>query len=92
MLVDARRRGLIRLALTLVLGLTLGGLLTKLSELFLPESAARDFLVTAVAASIGPLSIDLAVAAFTLGPISVTLNVLTLVGISIVALIVRSWI
>ena len=90
MLVDTRRRGLIRLAWTLVLGLTLGGLLTKLSEMFLPESAARDFLVTAVYASIGPLSIDLAVAAFTLGPISVTLNVLTLVGISIVALIVRS--
>jgi hypothetical protein len=75
----------------MVLGLTLGGLLTKLSELFLPESAARDFLVTAVGASIGPLSIDLAVVAFTLGPISVTLNVLTLVGISIVALIGRSW-
>jgi hypothetical protein len=92
MLVDTGRRGLIRLALTLVLGLALGGLLTKLSELFLPESAARDFLVTAVAASIGPLSIDLVAAAFTLGPISVTLNVLTLVGISIVALVVRSWI
>jgi len=76
---------------TMVLGFTLGGLLTKLSELFLPESAARDFLVTAVDASIGPLSIDLAVAAFTLGPISVSLNVLTLVGISIVALIGRSW-
>jgi len=92
MLVDTRRRGLIRLTWTLVLGLTLGGLLTKLAELFLPESAARDFLVTAVAASIGPLSIDLVVAAFTLGPISVTLNVLALVGILIVALIVRSWI
>jgi hypothetical protein len=76
----------------MVLGLILGGLLTKLSELFLPESAARDFLVTAVDGSIGPLSIDLAVAAFTVGPISVTVNVLTLVGILIVALIVRSWI
>ena len=76
----------------MVLGLILGGLLTKLSELFLPESAARDFLVTAVDASIGPFSIDLAVAAFTVGPISVTVNVLTLVGILIVALIVRSWI
>jgi hypothetical protein len=32
------------------------------------------------------------VAAFTVGPISVTVNVLTLVGILIVALIVRSWI
>ncbi len=89
---DTRRRGLVRLTWTLVLGLFLGGLLTKLCELFLPESAARDFLVTAVDASIGPLSVDLVAVAFTLGPISVTLNVLALVGISIVALIVRSWI
>ena len=92
MLVDTRRRGLIRFTWTMVLGLALGGLLTKLCELFLPESAARDFLVTSVEGSIGPLSIDLVAVAFTVGPISVTLNVLTLVGISIVALIVRSWI
>ena len=92
MIVDTRRRGLIRLIWTLVLGLALGGLLTKLCELFLPESAARDFLVTSVEGSLGPVSLDLVVAAFTVGPISVTLNVLTLVGISIVAVIVRSWI
>ena len=91
MLVDTRRRGLIRFTWTMMLGLALGGLLTKLSELFLPESAARDFLITSVNASIGPISLDLVAAAFTVGPISVTLNVLTLVGISIVALIVRSW-
>ena len=91
MLVDIRRRAIVRLTWTLVLGLALGGLLTKLSELFLPESAARDFLLTSVDAAIGPLSLDLVAAAFTVGPISVTLNVLTLVGISIVALIVRSW-
>ena len=92
MLVDTRRRSIIRLTWTLVLGLFLGGLFTKLSELWLPESAARDFLTTSVDASLGPLWIDLVAVAFTLGPISVTLNVLTLVGISIVALIARSWI
>lgn len=92
MLVDTRRRTVVRLAWTLVLGLFLGGLLTKLSVLFLPESAARDFLTTSVSASLGPLFVDLVAVAFTLGPLSVTLNVLTLVGISIVALIARSWI
>ena len=65
------------MAWTLVLGLFLGGLLTKLSELFLPESAARDFLTTSVAASIGPFSIDLVAVGFTIGPLSITLNVLT---------------
>jgi hypothetical protein len=92
MLVDTRRRGIVRLAWTLVLGLFLGGLLTKLAEMFLPDSATRDFLTLSVHASLGPLSVDLVAVAFTIGPLTVTLNVLTLVGIAIVALIARSWI
>lgn len=92
MLVDTRRRSVQRLIWTLILGLFLGGLFTKLSELFLPESAARDFLVTSVAAAIGPVSIDLVAVSLTVGPLELTLNVLTLVGIAIVAFIARSWI
>lgn len=92
MLVDTRRRSIVRLFWTLVAGLFLGGLLTKLSQVFLPDSAAKDFLTTSVHASFGPLSIDLVAVALTLGPFTVTLNVLTLVGIGIVALIARSWI
>ena len=92
MLVDTYRRNIKRLAWTQVLGLLLGGLLTQLSELFLPESAAKSFLTTAVEASIGPLSIDLVAVAFAIGPLTLSLNVLTLVGISIVVFIVRSWI
>lgn len=83
---------MVRLMWTLVLGLFLGGLLTLLSETFLPDSAARDFLTTSVAADIGPFTIDLVAVALALGPLTVTLNVLTLVGIGIVALIARSWI
>jgi hypothetical protein len=60
--------------------------------LFLPESAARDFLTTGVDASLGPLAVDLVAVAFTLGPVTMSLNVLTLLGVSIVALIARSWI
>jgi len=92
MLVDIRRRSIVRLAWTLVLGLFLGGLLTKLCELFLPDSAARDFLTTSVHASLGPLSVDLVALALSIGPLTVTLNVLTLVGIGVVAFIARSWI
>ena len=92
MLVDTRRRSATRLAWTLVLGLFLGGLFTKLAEMFLPESAARTFLTTSVSASLGPFSIDLVAVALTLGPLSLYLNVLTLVGITIVAFIARSWI
>jgi hypothetical protein len=92
MLTDTRRRSATRFVWTLVLGLFLGGLFAKLSVLFLPDSAARDFLTTSVAASIGPFSIDLVAVAFTIGPLVFTLNVLTLVGIAIVAFVVRSWI
>ena len=89
---DSRRRNAQRLTWTLVLGLFLGGLLTKLSELFLPDSTAREFLITSVKASVGPFSVDLVAVALTLGPLEVTLNVLTLVGIGIVAFVARSWI
>jgi hypothetical protein len=93
MLVDTGRRGVIRFAWTLVLGLFLGGLLTKLVELVLPDdTASRDFLLTSVDASVGPLAVDLVAVAFELGPVTLTINFLTLVGIAIVAMIVRSWI
>jgi len=91
MLVDTRRRAVVRFAWTLVLGLFLGGLLSKLAEL-LPDSVARDFLLTSVHASLGPLAVDLVAVAFELGPLVLTLNFLTLVGIGIVALVARSWI
>ena len=93
MLVDTGRRGVVRFSWTLILGLFLGGLLTKLMELTLPEGTApRDFLLTSVDASVGPLAVDLVAVAFELGPVTLTLNVLTLVGIAIVAFVVRSWI
>ena len=72
-------------------GLFLGGLLTLLAENFLYEGVARSFLTAAVRASFGPVSVDLVAVAFTLGPVSFVLNVLTLVGIAIVAFVVRSW-
>lgn len=92
MLNDPHRRNVKRLLWTLALGLLLGGLLTQLSVVFLPESPAKDFLTLSVVASVGPLAIDLLVIAFTVGPLILSLNVLTLVGIAIVAFIVRSWI
>ncbi|MFC1791493.1 hypothetical protein ACFL0I_03395 [Gemmatimonadota bacterium] len=92
LLSDTRRRSIQRLIWTLVLGFFLGGLFTKLSELFLPESVAREFLTTSVRAAVGPFSIDLVAVAFTIGPLVLVLNVLTLVGVGIVAFIARSWI
>ena len=90
MLIERRRRNKARILWTVVLGVVLGGLFTKLSELFLPESAARDFLTTSVAASVGPVAVDIVVVALTLGPFVLTVNVLTVVGVGLVALVARS--
>lgn len=91
-LLEGRRRSGSRVFWTLVLGIFLGGLLTLLAEVFLPDSAARDFLTTSVAASVGPVRLDVVAVALTLGPLTLTLNVLTLVGVGLVALVARSWI
>ena len=92
MLIDNRRRGISRVVWVLVLGLFLGGLFTKLCEMFLPESAARTFLTTSVSASVGPVSVDVVAVGLTLGPVVLYLNVLTLVGVFLVGLVARSWI
>jgi len=91
-LLDGRARSASRIVWSLILGLFLGGLLTHLSGAFLPESPVRDFFTTSVSASVGPVHLDLVAVAITLGPLAVTVNVLTLVGIGMVALVARSWI
>jgi hypothetical protein len=74
-----------------IVGVFVGGLFTKLAVVFMPDSAAREFLTTAVSASLGPLSLDLIAVAFVIGPLTINLNALSLVGILLVALVMRSW-
>jgi hypothetical protein len=74
-----------------IVGLFLGALFTRMAVLFMPDSAAREFLTTSVSASLGPLSIDLIAVAFVLGPLTLSLNALSLVGILLVGLVMRSW-
>ena len=90
-MIGPRRRSLPRLIWTLVVGLFLGALFTKIAVLYMPDSAARDFITSAVSASIGPLGIDLIAIAFVIGPLTVNLNAMSIVGFIIVALIMRSW-
>ncbi|MGH7476361.1 MAG: hypothetical protein ACRELD_08730 [Longimicrobiales bacterium] len=86
-----RRRSLGRLFWTLVVGLFIGALFTAMAVRFMPESPARAFLTTSVSASLGPLGIDLVAIGLVIGPLTLNLNALSLVGILIVALVVRSW-
>ena len=90
-MIGARRGVMPRMAWAIIVGLFLGALFTRIAVLFMPESAARAFLTTAVSASLGPLSIDLIAIALVIGPLTVSLNALSLVGILLVGLVMRSW-
>lgn len=67
-----------------------GALLTELMALALPPSAARQFFITTVSATLGPLALDLKVVALTLGPLVLRANILSLVGVLLVAWFARS--
>lgn len=86
-----RERGSVRRTSAIVVGgLLLGGLLSELVAHTLPASAAREFFVTTVSASLGPLTVDLLVIAFTVGPIILRVNILSVVGILVTAWFARS--
>jgi hypothetical protein len=90
-MIGPRRRGLERLFWTVLVGLFLGALFTRMSVRWMPDSATREFLTTSVAASIGPLGIDLVALAFVIGPLTLNVNALSVVGIIIVGLVLRAW-
>lgn len=71
-------------------GFVAGRLTTELARMFLPTGSIKDFLTTAVSPSLGPLSIDLVISKFAVGPVSLDVSVLSLVGVLIAYLIARS--
>ncbi len=86
----AVRRRVGRLLLVVIIGLVLGALLTELAVRFMPESAAREFFTTSVAAAFGPLVVDLVAMGITLGPLVFHLNALSIIGVLVVALGARA--
>jgi len=85
------RRRVGRLLLAIVVGLVLGALMTELAVRFMPESAAREFFTTSVAAAFGPLVVDLVAVGLTMGPLVFHLNALSVVGVLLVLLGARAW-
>jgi len=74
----------------LTAGFVGGGLFTALLERFLPDSAARSFFTYAVTPSLGPVSVDLLVVSFTLGPVALHVSLLSIVGVVIAYYAARS--
>jgi hypothetical protein len=87
----ALRRQAGRLLVVALIGLVLGALLTELAVRFMPESAAREFFTTSVAAAFGPLVVDLVAVGLTLGPLVFHLNALSVVGFIVAFLALRLW-
>lgn len=74
----------------LVAGFIAGGFLTSLLGRWLPESPARSFFTTTATPTFGPVSLDLLVINFTLGPIGLHVSLLSLVGVVVAYLVARS--
>jgi hypothetical protein len=83
------RRPLFYLAV-LSTGFALGGFLSAFLERVLPAGAPREVLTFAVTPKLGPVTVDLLVVWFTVGPIGVRVSVLALVGVVLAFLLARS--
>ena len=71
-------------------GFVLGGFLHALLRQILPAGAPREFLTFAVTPAVGPFSLDLLVLSFTIGPIALTVSIMSVVGVVLAYLLARS--
>jgi hypothetical protein len=78
-------------SIVLTMGLLIGSLVGELLARWLPAGVARDFFTTSVAGSFGPVSIDLVAVALTLGPLTLYVNLMSLVGIVGAAYLYRAF-
>ena len=86
----ALRRGPAFYGLVLASGFIVGGLLTQVARKFLPPGSAKEFFTTGVTPSVGPLSIDLVIIKFAVGPVALDVSLLSLMGVLIAYLVARS--
>lgn len=76
--------------LLLTTGFIIGGLLTQVARKYLPPSAVKEFFTTGVTPSLGPLTVDLVILKFAVGPVALDVTLLSLVGVLLAYLIARS--
>ena len=64
--------------------------MTQAARIFLPAGAAKEFFTTGVTPSFGPITLDLIILKFALGPVALDVSLLSLVGVLVAYLIARS--
>ena len=75
----------------LTLGLLAGSLLGEILARYLPEGVAKSFFTNSVTGQFGPVSLDLIAIGITLGPLSIAVNIMTIVGVVLAAYLFRSF-
>jgi hypothetical protein len=87
--VAPRRRPLAVVALIMFLGIVVGSVIGQAIGLLLPEGKViRDVFVNSTDFHVGPLHVDLVVFSFTFG-FSLRVNLMSAVGVFLVALVLR---
>ncbi len=76
--------------LVLAIGFVLGGLISALLRRFLPPGPAKEFFTWTVSPGLGPLHLDLIIFNVTMGPISLDVSLLAVVGVVLAFLFARS--
>ena len=84
------KRGPIFFVSVLAAGFVFGGFLSALLKRFLPEGPAKEFFTATVYPTIGPFSLDLIMLSVTLGPLTLQVSLLGIVGILLAYLLARS--
>lgn len=74
----------------LTAGFVLGGFLSALLKRFLPDGPAKEFFTWTVSPSVGPISLDLIIFSITLGPLTLQVSLLGVVGVVLAYLLARS--
>lgn len=74
----------------LIAGFILGGFITALLDKFLPDSTFKQVFVSTWTPTVGPVSVDLLVVNFTVGPVGLAVSVLSIVGVIIAYFVARS--
>jgi Domain of unknown function (DUF4321) len=74
----------------LTVGFVLGGFLSALLRRFLPPGPAKEFFTFTRSPAIGPLHLDLVILNVTLGPVSLDVSLLAVVGVVLAFLVARS--
>ena len=64
--------------------------MTMFARAFFPAGAVKEFLTTGVTPSFGPLSIDLVIITFAIGPVALDVTLLSLTGVLLAYVIARS--